>query len=342
MIARLLELKTALQMMKIQSNKYKTSLKEESWLKDDDWTLLQELEAILEPFMEVQKELEGDSYVTASLVFPNVLYLREQLEQTVAVKPRDDKEVLAWKAAMVLLKDLKKRWFTSGIDIFNGKVRRGEMNRQIGFHPVFIMATALDPRFKNLIGLKEGEKNQVWECILHEMIEVQDSKKYGGLPEHAENSTAFCNEGNLSKKRQARVPSTSSAAKAKKRNHRLKLIQGGSTNQSNRQLGGQEKLQQELANYQAIFQIPLLIENEEGDEMHNCALEWWKKVGSVNYPTLAKLAQVYLAAQATSAASERIFSKASYILQARRNRMDAESAGNLLFMRSSLGNQLFK
>ncbi|CAM9297228.1 unnamed protein product, partial [Hapterophycus canaliculatus] len=49
----------------------------------------------------------------------------------------------------------------------------------------------------------------------------------------------------------------------------------------------------------------------------NSPLKWWKKKAEV-YPTLSKLEQKYLAVQATTAASERLFSVAKLVLTAMR------------------------
>jgi hAT family C-terminal dimerisation region len=50
------------------------------------------------------------------------------------------------------------------------------------------------------------------------------------------------------------------------------------------------------------------------------------------YPILARLAMVYLAVQATSAPSERVFSMASGIITNRRNQLDPTMAGKMLFV----------
>ena len=49
-------------------------------------------------------------------------------------------------------------------------------------------------------------------------------------------------------------------------------------------------------------------------------LEWWK-VNEYAYPNLARLARVYLAIPASSASSERIFSRAGYVMGNRRTRL---------------------
>lgn len=60
-------------------------------------------------------------------------------------------------------------------------------------------------------------------------------------------------------------------------------------------------------------------------------LEWWLSQRKF-YPTLYKVACVYLAVPATSAASERVFSDAGNIITKKRNRLSPENANNLVFL----------
>jgi hypothetical protein len=53
--------------------------------------------------------------------------------------------------------------------------------------------------------------------------------------------------------------------------------------------------------------------NGVGKNKYCNPMEWWKN-NEKNYPTLAALVRVYLAIQATSAPSERVFSVASRLI----------------------------
>lgn len=57
-----------------------------------------------------------------------------------------------------------------------------------------------------------------------------------------------------------------------------------------------------------------------------------------NYPLLATLARMYLAVQATSAPSERVFSIASRVVSKLRAQLDPKVAGQLLFLHSNWEN----
>jgi hypothetical protein len=64
------------------------------------------------------------------------------------------------------------------------------------------------------------------------------------------------------------------------------------------------------------------------------SMAWWKG-NERKFPILAKLARMYLAIQATSAPSERIFSVASRIIKYDRARLEPDVAGNILFIQTN-------
>lgn len=60
-------------------------------------------------------------------------------------------------------------------------------------------------------------------------------------------------------------------------------------------------------------------------------LQWWKNNGT-RYPLTATLAKKYLCVQATSTASERVFSSAGHIINAKRNCLKTDNADKLIFL----------
>ena len=71
------------------------------------------------------------------------------------------------------------------------------------------------------------------------------------------------------------------------------------------------------------------------DNECNNPLIWWK-TKQLKFPTVAKLAKKYLGIPATSASSERIFSKARRIITGDRNRLAPEIAGTLFYINDNL------
>ena len=67
---------------------------------------------------------------------------------------------------------------------------------------------------------------------------------------------------------------------------------------------------------------------------YNCPLTWWKKYGG-QFTTCAALAATFLAIPATSAPSERVWSRAARILTAKRNRMKQDVTQAMMFCREN-------
>ncbi|XP_023662393.2 zinc finger BED domain-containing protein 4-like [Paramormyrops kingsleyae] len=64
-------------------------------------------------------------------------------------------------------------------------------------------------------------------------------------------------------------------------------------------------------------------------------LKYWG-VNKIRFPTLAKMAQKYLSAPCSTVESERLFSSVSHIIDENRNRLTADNAEKLLFLKKNL------
>ena len=85
---------------------------------------------------------------------------------------------------------------------------------------------------------------------------------------------------------------------------------------------------EELKLYRKQEILPLKVKGGDG---YSNPLLWWKNRAET-FPRLSKLARYYLAIQATSAPSERVFSLANMIISRLRTRLDPETAGALVFL----------
>ena len=92
--------------------------------------------------------------------------------------------------------------------------------------------------------------------------------------------------------------------------------------------------QNQLNSYVAEKRLPHHWMDQHGNKHLNDPLEWWRDHAS-KYPTLALLARKYLALQATSAATERIFSLVARIMENRAG-MKPENAGAAMFVADNL------
>ena len=75
--------------------------------------------------------------------------------------------------------------------------------------------------------------------------------------------------------------------------------------------------------------------DEDGNKVNvfNGPLSWWKE-NCNRFPMVAALARQMLAIPATSAQSERLFSKAGQIVTDRRSSLGSDNVGLLLFLRT--------
>lgn len=64
-------------------------------------------------------------------------------------------------------------------------------------------------------------------------------------------------------------------------------------------------------------------------------LNYWREHAKI-FPRLYTLAKKYLAIPATSVPSERLFSKAGYVLGDRRNRMDSQKLDQIMFLNGNI------
>ena len=87
--------------------------------------------------------------------------------------------------------------------------------------------------------------------------------------------------------------------------------------------------QDELDKYLSMPRQPISV--SPGSSEVNNPLSWWQ-LNQQMFPVLARLARMYLAIQATSAPSERLFSIASLIIRSGRARLDPYNAGTLLYI----------
>ena len=80
MIKRLFELRDALDFYDIRNRGFGPKNKPRSRIKnisDEEWRLLNDLQYVLKPLSEAQKVLEGNTYVTSSLV----VYIVREVEE---------------------------------------------------------------------------------------------------------------------------------------------------------------------------------------------------------------------------------------------------------------------
>ncbi|XP_003442878.1 zinc finger BED domain-containing protein 1 [Oreochromis niloticus] len=111
---------------------------------DQEFDMLQKLEELLEPCRYVTELLGGKQYVSCSVVLPALCYLFRVMELS------DDDPVYVLRFKKVFTTDLGQRRDSTNLTWLK-------------------IATALDPRFKDLKCLSKDERREVWASV-HDLV----------------------------------------------------------------------------------------------------------------------------------------------------------------------------
>jgi hypothetical protein len=161
---------------------------------------------------------------------------------------------------------------------------------------VMVLATMLDPRFKNLVILNHApdRQNMLWSILQREY-------------------TSVSSEFNISAASSVSVSISSSPTEIKPPSAMQKALS---------RVGLKIDTDSEIDRYKAI---PAVAESVN-------PLEWWRS-NSDDFPILSRMAKRYLAIPASSAASERAWSVLGNIFTRRRNRLTSETLCKLLMVK---------
>eukprot|EP00523_Entomoneis_sp_CCMP467_P012679 CAMPEP_0168790654 /NCGR_PEP_ID=MMETSP0725-20121227/13527_1 /TAXON_ID=265536 /ORGANISM="Amphiprora sp., Strain CCMP467" /LENGTH=460 /DNA_ID=CAMNT_0008841097 /DNA_START=39 /DNA_END=1421 /DNA_ORIENTATION=- len=339
MVERFLELKDALVLMMADTN---APLGDCEKLGPTDWDNLELMMQVLQPFKNSQLRLEGVKYVTAPFVAWEVDTIRKELiekknnfrlwlEANEVVTgsqecPRTKRKYVC--PVTVLLEDFDKRWRKRGDQMFKAKVERVGQQRQIGVHPAFYVAAYLDPRFKTLEFMRKegGEQDSSIEALKSHVrsLLVKLSKEKIEETETEEEPEPAAQQAAT-----AGVPGQSARERLGHLFRNTFNAPSGGTGEEDTDNNQIEIFcSQEMQNYQMAKQLDLF--DKRGGDFSD-TLGWWKE-RATHFPTLAKLAKMYLAIPATSAASERVFSLASRVMRELRGRLNPKLLSKLIFL----------
>jgi len=312
MIERLLVLKPSLIFLQDEQPDAPYRLTDEQAFTGAQWDDLKLLKQLLEPFMVFQRQLEGDKYITSSLLFGMISYVRASVNGNIAAFGNTG------EARPIAMADLGRNLLnhaTSGFNVYfgNGDLGtvwdesndRGPRNRRKGVPRLCLVATAVDPRTKGLRGLNDADNEKVWAAVANEMAAFQDNEQPEIIAQEI-----------------LRVGGIAGA---------LQDIFAGPI----------APIQLE------VDDMPNNRETERKDEIllfkraailafGQCPLLWWA-LHLHKFPLISKVARKFLCSPATSASSERVFSVAGRVIEKRRNRLTGSNAENLIFLHENWG-----
>ncbi|XP_030247727.1 zinc finger BED domain-containing protein 1-like [Sparus aurata] len=227
---------------------------------------LQKLEDLLEPCRYVTELLGGEQYVSCSVVLPALCHLVRVME------PSDDDPIYVVKFKTVFTKDLAKRKDSTNL-------------------PWLKIATALDPRFKDLKCQPKDERSEVWASV----------------------SNLVMGE------RSAQQPSAETTEKQPPKKRRMSVFLLGSSDTDTDEDDGEESIKQCVDRYKA----------EPKMDMEGCPLQWWSKREGA-HAWLANIARRYLSTPATTVPCERLFSLSGHIIQKKRAALSPDNVNRLV------------
>jgi hypothetical protein len=114
-------------------------------LTHEEWRVCHQVEVTLQTMAFWQRTLEGEKYVTGSLVPLAIFTIRQSFVQVIASAASDQ---FVKKLTRILLNDFDQRYHPTadGKLIYSSDVEVGFGNRYIHIHPCFFKAAFLDPR----------------------------------------------------------------------------------------------------------------------------------------------------------------------------------------------------
>ena len=152
-------------------------------LSNDEWDMLEQIIIVLEPFAFFQRVLEGESYVTGSMVPSAAFHIRRTLNEII-----DDPETLIGvsKLSKALLHDLDTRFKPNTHDSsklsFSWGACIGFRKRYTTVHHYFFVAAFLDPRVKTDLStfMTEDDYKSLQGHVLRLMVE--EAKRQQSAP----------------------------------------------------------------------------------------------------------------------------------------------------------------
>jgi hypothetical protein len=316
MVSRLLQLKIYIRLVATEG-----AFKKLVDLTDYQWTVLEKITYILKPFMETQKLLEGETYITASLILNCITHLRNHLKCIVEDGSEDaDKKLIA----EVALADFKEYWGDESTLVTQMHTQTGIRNRFIGIPLLCLFASYLDIRTKSLSALTVHERIDLVEQL---KLWILNQTDIGIAGEH--NTDRTCN---VNKPQVQSCTDHHSIMSAFSDTGITILSETNAVIPSPQQKSREERLNDELQMYgEKEFSISLQYKNEVTmeDEYYD-PIGWWETQHS--YPMLKAAAQRILPIPASDSPSERTFSRGGRIKSKDRNKLSGLHTDEIVFL----------
>jgi hypothetical protein len=297
-------------------------------LNDNEWELLDELCNILAPFEKATRDFSGNTYVTLSQMFPIITNLTNSLEpfdndlheevyddKTVG-SDSDENQQINYNNITEVLNNIKK-------NIYMGLKHYWAMPNEFG-----IMATLLDPRYKDLSFISDDNiKRRIHSTLQTQYDQLKWEINQQSIPSSPTTFISTDTKSSIAKSSAAESSTTGSLTPSRSlREHKARREQ--KTKEIFQVIEKTNTLSINEDEITIYFHMPIARENKN-------PLDWWRAKREI-FPILSIIAQKYLGIPATSVASERLFSDAGNHITAKRNSLDPELLGKMLFLKRNM------
>ena len=288
--------------------------------------VLAEIESLLAPMAKAQMTLEGDKYPTISSVPFLIWKLRENLKARMATNNEEAFSASTRHLAQQMYLDFVERRYGDGSTVFHDNYVLGRQQRYISLHKIVIVAAFLDPRFKNLhpfVPETDRPKVHAYVVTLMQAVAVPS----GNDPESRgkESTTEGTKESDIPS---MNIPNNQETNMlfVEDSDSLFEELVSEPPGQENASVVDHTTLlcETELNRYKSIRPI---------HHRHD-PLKWWS-TNSVQFPLLSTLALRYLAIPATSASSERLWSRASNIITKSRTQLEGHVVADLIMLKEN-------
>jgi hypothetical protein len=291
--------------------------------------IITDLHALLKPFMITQKLLEGQAYVTISLVPYMVYKTRKGL---VEAMNRPTSSLYIQNIAREMLQVFNSH-FGQGFagTIATENLVPGERRRPKGINMLALMASFLDPRMKGGVGILDEDRNEIYDNIRQHLIIIanEDLAQLDNLEQQMEEQAE---EHHVP--REVRAPPLDDIDIFDELDNNYQEEIRNRVNNNNNfddALPTINAVDAEITLYR--HEPSIRLKNDDGT--FTCPLTWWK-FNDRKYRLLSKLAARVLCIPATSAPSERVFSTAGLTIAKDRARLASHTANELVFLHDAL------
>ena len=292
--------------------------------------MLDELCNILAPFEKATRDFSGNTYITLSQMFPIIVNLTNSLKPSESddlyeeYNDSDDNntitsdsegsltnqniEVVDYSNISEVLKKIKKNIYAALKHYWSTPDEFG------------IMATLLDPRYKDLNFISDEEiKVKIRSSLQIQYDQLKkEMQQQSSTPPSPTSSTISIISTDTTR---SSTPSTRSLREyQERREQRIKEVF-----QSAEKSASSSAIADEITTY---FLLPVARENKD-------PLNWWKTKQEI-FPILSIIARKYLGIPATSVASERLFSDAGNHITAKRSLLDPGLLGKMVFLKRNI------